>query len=235
MTFYSQDGQDKYIADLLQNKREGVFVDIGAYDGVTFSNTLVFEKELGWTGICVEPNPVAFEKLAEERNCICLNYCINDKEGTFKFLAVKGWGVMLSGLLDFFDQKHLDRIDRTIEEHGGSKSVIEIPALPMHEIFRRNSIKNVDYCNIDVEGGEMSVLKSIDFSAVTIKLFTIENNYNTTVVSDFLKEHGYSLIGKVGADDVFELHSKRYMQLLKLQLKSILGNVKKMIKRIIKK
>lgn len=235
MTFYSQDGQDKYIADLLQNKREGVFVDIGAYDGVTFSNTLVFEKELGWTGICVEPNPVAFEKLAEERNCICLNYCINDKEGTFKFLAVKGWGVMLSGLLDFFDQKHLDRIDRTIEEHGGSKSVIEIPALPMHEILRRNSIKHVDYCNIDVEGGEMSVLKSIDFSAVTIKLFTIENNYSTTVVSDFLKSHGYSLIGKVGADDVFELHSKRYMQILKLQLKAILGNVKRMIKRIIKK
>lgn len=234
MNFFSQDGQDKFVANLFKHKRDGFFVDVGAYDGIYYSNTAYFEKELGWGGVCVEPNPTVFKKLSANRNCTSLNYCISEEKGMLQFLSVAGYGEMLSGLVNFFDQNHHDRIDNIIAEHGGNKILIDIPSLPMKDIFAQQSISQIDYFNIDVEGGEMSVLNSIDFSKVTIKIFTIENNYRTKQVRNFLKPKGYSLIGKVGADEVYELHSKRYDLMIQWRIdkvKNYLFLLSKTVKR----
>ncbi|MDQ2719746.1 MAG: FkbM family methyltransferase [Bacteroidota bacterium] len=221
MNFYSQNGQDKFIASLFRNKKGGVFVDIGAYDGLNLSNTIYFEKYLNWTGICIEPNPEVFKELKNNRNCNCLNYCVNDKKGVFKFLSVSGYGVMLSGLMDCFDKRHLERIDKIIIEHGGEKSIINIPAFPLKDIFQQYSIIEIDYCNIDVEGGEINVLNSIDFSKVKIKVFTIENNYRTKTIRNFLSAKGYNLISRLGADEVYEHQSKRYGLMLQWRISKI--------------
>lgn len=234
MKFFSQDGQDKFVANLFKHKRNGFFVDVGAYDGIYYSNTAYFEKELGWTGVCVEPNPKVFEKLSENRNCTSLNYCISEKKAVLQFLSVSGYGEMLSGLINFFDQKHQDRIDKIIAEHGGSKTLIDIPSLPMKNIFEQQSITQIDYFNIDVEGGEMSVLNSIDFSKVKIKVFTIENNNGTRHVRHFLKPKGYSMIGKVGADEVYELNSNRYDLMINWRINKA-GNYFSLLRRTIKK
>lgn len=62
--FYSQAGQDKYlIENIYKNKEKGFFIDIGAHDGITYSNTYYLEKELGWSGICIEPNPKIYKQL----------------------------------------------------------------------------------------------------------------------------------------------------------------------------
>ena len=69
---YSQYGQDVYLINsIFPDRINGYFVDVGAYDGITLSNTFILEKHLGWSGICIEPNPEAFEKLRANRSCIC--------------------------------------------------------------------------------------------------------------------------------------------------------------------
>jgi len=219
--FYSQDGQDKFLVELFKHKRDGYFLDIGAYDGIIFSNSLYFERNLSWKGICIEPNPEIFERLKSNRSSINLNCCVSDVKTEYEFLSVSGWGSMLSGIINFFDQKHLERIDNTIQEKGGHKTVVNIQALPLRDIFDAYAVKYIDYCNIDVEGGEMKVLQSIDFSKVQIQFFTIENNYDTRTVRKFLKPYGYKLIAKLGADEVYEFNSQRYLLLFKLKLKSL--------------
>ena len=63
MKFYSQFEQDKFVYEnFFINKNKGYFVDIGAHDGVTFSNSKFFE-ELEWDGVCIEPNPKVFSIL----------------------------------------------------------------------------------------------------------------------------------------------------------------------------
>jgi FkbM family methyltransferase len=60
---YSQNYEEEIIVGLLNaEKKVGHFLDIGAYDGFTFSNTLRL-AELNWSGICVEPSPTVFPQL----------------------------------------------------------------------------------------------------------------------------------------------------------------------------
>jgi FkbM family methyltransferase len=207
MQYFSQDGQDKFIVKLFKGKAEGVFLDIGAYDGMIFSNTLYLEKNLGWKGICIEPNPLVFEQLQNNRKCVCLNCCVGQEMGIHKFLSVSGHATMLSGLIDMFDEKHLSRINDEIEKYGGEKKTLDVDVLPLKNILDKYGFSVIDYCNIDVEGGEISVLKSIDFSKTLIKVFTIENN----------------LISKIGGDEDYELKSKRYGLIFRYQVKKALN------------
>jgi hypothetical protein len=89
--YYSQYGQDKFAHEkFFNNKKDGIFVDIGAHDGISYSNTYFFEKHLEWQGICIEPLPKVFEDLTTNRNCICINGCIADTTQQKKFLQVNG-------------------------------------------------------------------------------------------------------------------------------------------------
>ncbi len=58
---YSQNDEERVILELVGDGK-GRFLDIGAFDGVMFSNTRAL-VERGWCGICVEPNPFTFLKL----------------------------------------------------------------------------------------------------------------------------------------------------------------------------
>ena len=82
MKYYGQYQQDKYLDKLFKGKSNGTFVDIGAHDGLTFSNSYFFEKERNWKGVCLEPIPEIFAKLNETRNCIKINGCVSNKVGT---------------------------------------------------------------------------------------------------------------------------------------------------------
>ena len=64
--YKSQIGQD---SEFFNNKRDGYFIELGATNGITLSNTYYLEKELDWKGICIEPNPIHTESLRSNRSC----------------------------------------------------------------------------------------------------------------------------------------------------------------------
>ena len=62
--YFSWNSEDKYLNEtFFKNKSDGVFIEIGAHNGIDGSNSYFFEKELGWKGICVEPIPEVFSLL----------------------------------------------------------------------------------------------------------------------------------------------------------------------------
>jgi len=88
--YFSQFGQDKWIIErLFPSKRNGFFVDIGANDGITLSNTYFLEKK-GWNGLAVEPIPPVYEKLVKNRQCIAVNGCIAPTSGKEIFRVITG-------------------------------------------------------------------------------------------------------------------------------------------------
>jgi FkbM family methyltransferase len=219
MKYYSQYGQDRYFdEEIFKGKRDGFFVDIGAFDGINLSNTYFFEKERGWKGLCVEPAKKAFEQLKKNRSCEIANVCVSDKNGKAEFLEIIGPDDMLSGLYDKYDSRHKRRIlnDKTPEEIQQS---IQIECVTPNDLFVKYKITEVDFCSIDTEGSELDIVKSIDLNKYKIKYFTIENAYNSKKLQNYLKKHGYTLIRKMEYDDIYKFTGKqKYKNVLKQKI-----------------
>ena len=183
----------------------GTFVDVGASDGVTLSNTLFFEK-LGWSGLCVEPRPDAFRQLVDARpGSVCEQCAIQVQEtDAIAFTQFFGYGSGLSGVDDKRDPRSLQRLvqEKRHPNHKGAQKIF-VKGAPLQTLLDRHNITKINYLSVDVEDSEMDVISSIDFSRVSIDVMTIENNYNKPDVRELLKRHGYVWAGKIDIDDVF--------------------------------
>lgn len=209
MKYYSQFRQDEWLNNnYYKNKPNGVFLEIGADDGIDKSNTKFFE-ELGWTGICIEPSPDRFSKLVINRSCICENIAVFDKETEIDFLDISGWGKGLSGIVDSYDNQHVTRIGWELRnpENRGHKT-IKVKTNTLNNILENHKVFNIDFCTIDTEGSEYEILKDFDFDKFNIDIIIVENNYGLNNVKNLLESKGYELISKIEIDDVYKKVNK---------------------------
>ncbi len=204
--YYGQSGQDQYLhKTFFKDTKNGIFIDIGAHNGIAYSNTKFFE-ELGWSGICIEPIPEVFEELKANRKALCIQGCISDKKGTGQFLKVTGEPEMLSGLLEKYDPRHLARIHREVASSSlaSTAEIIPVNCYLLNELLEENNISHVDFLSLDTEGSEASILQSIDFSRFDIDIIIVENNFNDDSIRNLLSSKGYNLVSSVEWDDVFK-------------------------------
>lgn len=152
--FYSQAGQDEWVADVFGYKRGGYYLDVGAYDGVDISNTLFFERHLGWSGMCIEALPRAYDQLCANRNSTNLNIAITDYNGKC-FINDNSSMSQVSK-----DYTGIEVECRTLE------SVLLEYQAPLY----------IDYLSIDIEGNEYMALKNFNFDKWKIGVITAEHN-----------------------------------------------------------
>ena len=205
--YYSQLGQDKIVMQILKKKKikKGIYFDIGANDGITISNTFVFEKK-GWKGICVEPDSDVFEKLVRNRKCHCKNVAISSENGSAKFTKIVGYSQMLSGLTDSYSERHKKRIQSETEKFGNTVQEIEVETRTIDTIMQEcfKDVYCIDYMSIDSEGSEEMILRSIDFDRYVIHVLSVENNYDDDNIREYMKTKGYKVI-KHFSDDIYYL------------------------------
>ena len=204
--YYSQWGQDKYVNEnFFHNKRDGVFVDVGAHDGIDLSNTYFFEKELGWTGLCIEPLPEIFERLEKNRTSTNIKGCANSENGDVIFCELSGYTEKLSTMKKNLSHQHSDRINSEILRMGGTKNEIRVQGFKLSDLFEKHSIKDIDYLSIDTEGSELDVLKGIDFDEVNISVIDVEENYadEGLIVKEFLESKGFYRFSKLYGDVIY--------------------------------
>ncbi len=198
--YKSQYGQDRFVANLLGGKRGGVFVDIGAHDGTSYSNSLLFEEELGWSGVCIEPNPEPFAKLQDCRKCVCIQAAVSDKPGKAEFVQLTGYGEMLSGLVSGVKR---DEMQDAINNHGAQMQTVTVNCVRLGDVLRQHQIDKVDYLSIDTEGIEFTILQTIPLHDLDITVITIENNFTDGRIERYLRSKGYRLIAILSCDEVY--------------------------------
>ncbi|HEX2972075.1 MAG TPA: FkbM family methyltransferase [Tepidisphaeraceae bacterium] len=209
MEYYSQYGQDRFIDEYVFGQSTGgFFVDIGAHNGVSLSNTLAFEKFRGWDGICIEPMPERFAQLQANRKCRCVNGCIAPTSGIQRFTMVRGDADMLSGLSASFDEDHRQRIEAELRAKGGKQEVIDVQGYAFNELMEKSGVTRIDYCSIDTEGSEFEILQSMDFQRFGAVCYSIEENGHFMQMRRFLRPRGYRLVEKIGQDLVFVQEQK---------------------------
>jgi FkbM family methyltransferase len=198
---YSQFKQDKFIYEnYFQNKTNGYFVDIGAHDGITFNNSKFFE-ELGWNGVCIEPNPKVFLQLEKIRTNKCVNKAISDKIETAKFFQIIGNSDMLSGLVGEFTQPAIARINNELQLYSDNFDYIDVECDLFENIVDQTQI---DFLSLDTEGNELKILQTIDFNKFNIDVITVENNDYDNKFLNFLTPKGYKFICRLGCDELYK-------------------------------
>jgi FkbM family methyltransferase len=193
--FHSQEGQDKLLETFFfRGFKNGVFMDVGAYDGKTINNTLFFEETHGWTGVNVEPIKKVYDQLVQNRpGCINLNVACSDKDGKASFICNDGYTTMISGLKDNYDPRHLNRLNYELQIHGGTTETIEVDTMRIETICDTYNINHINYLSIDVEGSEMAVIQGINFDKLFIDIIGFENNFQNTSdpIIKYLYTKGY--------------------------------------------
>ncbi len=170
--FYSQAGEDEFLYNnYFKNKKNGVYIELGALDGVLYSNTKYFEDELEWKGILIEPHPYKFKLLQNNRpNNFLFNNLVSCKEEdvVFRYFVDNYCGV--SGVEETLPKEHFNNFFNSINE---PQERIIIKPKSLTEIIKSTNLTHIDLLSLDVEGHEYEVLLSWDFS-IPIDIILIE-------------------------------------------------------------
>jgi FkbM family methyltransferase len=158
---YSQMAQDVLVLVLTNFLKNGYFVEFGATDGISLSNTVLLEREYGWSGICAEPIPFQFEKLKQNRKCSVDHRVVYNTTGEQIKFKINQESLDESGIVDKDD-----------------KDAFDVESVTLVDLLRQyNAPKHINYLSIDTEGTEFSIIENFDFYNYTIDIITIEHNY----------------------------------------------------------
>jgi|TARA_R100000315_G_C5221926_1_gene133588 FkbM family methyltransferase len=209
---HSQYGQDDFVMKYYSGKTNGYFVDVGAFN--TGDDTIILENS-GWSGICIEPINGAFSELSKNRNCVCLNICVGSENKEVDFLENTsqkpdekwyGYTSALSGVYESYSPEHLDRIAQENKKWNAKSNLVKKQMLTLEKVFEQSNSPNfIEYLKIDVEGGELSCLKGVNFEKQNFGLISLEANYDHEINAcvDYLKTKNYEPFVKVGIDVFF--------------------------------
>ncbi|MDF2621812.1 MAG: methyltransferase [Xanthobacteraceae bacterium] len=190
---YAQLFQDLFVLHMLEDKRDGFFVEVGTGDGIQISNTYLLEKTYGWNGVVVEPNPTFHDALRRNRRCAISTDCILDVSGrvvTFNCARVPEF----SGVAEFSEipggsNENADRV--------ASVGSVELTTVSLNDLLAKaGAPRQIDYLSLDVEGSEFAILNTFDFELWNISCLTVEHNYNLRRedVYELLLSKGYTRV-----------------------------------------
>jgi FkbM family methyltransferase len=177
---YTQNEEEKYI---VQNARGTRFLDIGAYDGETFSSTRALVHR-GWSGAYVEPNPLTHEKLREVAalsNSEIIPFALGSECGELTFY-------MNGDMVSTIDKSHADKWAHATTFTETTVKVIDVQTLADTIGY------DYDFLNLDVEGVNWDVLTQFDFTKWKFNTLCIEYDDKLTEMTRFLESYGFRIV-----------------------------------------
>ena len=198
---YGQFAEDLLLRLLYEKSPDykGFYVDIGAFHPVIHSNTHYF-YQTGWRGINIDANPHSIQELNKERKRdINVESGVSDQYGELEYYFFDDLDSRNS-----FDKKTVEEFEKN-QDGTKIKEVKKIKVQPINAILEEYLPKgqHIDFMTIDVEGLELKILKSLDFSKYSPDYFLLEDlefakkgfeEINKSPLSCFLKEKGYEPI-----------------------------------------
>jgi len=187
---------DKYL-----DYENGFYVELGAYDGFTNSNTFFLEKKKNWKGILIEPSLnnflscIFYRKKKNKLFCnACVSFEYNKKYVDFEYAEQNTLSTNIE--LDIKNiEEHLNYAKKNL-----SSICVDTPikfgavARTLNSILvESNCPKKIDFLSLDVEGAELNVLQGVNFNEYEFKYMLIECR-DINKLSKFLIKYKYNLI-----------------------------------------
>ena len=203
---YAQSGEDMIMAFIVYRLKlqHVTYLDIGSHHPFFLSNTAAF-YESGSTGVCIEPDPILFKAIAEERKRdVCLNVGIGiDNQSSADFY------VMSEKTLNTFSKEDALRY----ESYGNKKieQVIKVPLVNVNDVMSKYFKPYPTIVSLDTEGFDMEILKSMDFKKFRPQIFCIETITYTEngteekliPILEFMKQNDYFVYADTYINSIF--------------------------------
>ena len=182
---FSQGNEEKIILDFFKNKKNGFYIDVGCHHPFRYSNTAMLYK-LGWNGINIDPdkaNIQLFHKYRERD--ININSFISDSMQSLKYHELNDKA--LNGSLSSERIEDLKKLGYNV------LNVSNVNTTSLNQILKKHipKINKIDFLDIDVEGHDFNVIKSINLEKVLIKLILVEVGDNEDKIDRHLQSFGY--------------------------------------------
>lgn len=178
--------QDVFVLAMLGTTRSGYFVEAGATNGVSLSNSYLLESIFHWKGLLVEPARSWHAELIANRGCLIdfrALYSVGGEQVDF----IETPSRELSSVESF---SQLD--GHSHNRQGGEKYCVETVTLcELLEVHRAPT--TIDYLSLDTEGTELNILSAFDFTKYTFRVITVEHNFSPARDQIFmlLQRNGY--------------------------------------------
>jgi FkbM family methyltransferase len=200
-TFYSQMHEDAVLFNMFfKNLHNGVYLELGALDGITYSNTLFFQQSMNWTGILIEPG-TRFADLKINRgggHNVLHNRAVCREGGLHEFKFVQG--AEAEGGLDTPRRTWGKRVRSHTVECERLGSILKRSGL--------KDVKHIDFFSLDVEGRELEVLQSMDWDT-PFNVLIMEDNKDHDKIATLLVSKGYEYIRRQRGNVIWALRSFR--------------------------
>jgi FkbM family methyltransferase len=198
--YQAQHGEDRWLDVFFGGKRNGFFVEVGAYDGIVLSNTYYFET-LGWRGVLVEPDPEKANKCRANRPQSQVFECAAVASPTateVSFYSVQG-GQVYSTI------NMTDAHRRRLSEYGLAFKETRVPARTLDSILDAAGSRAIDLVTIDVEEGELEVLRGFDIKRWRPRVVMVETNsrFRTAAIRRYFVDNGYVFRRSIGINDLY--------------------------------
>lgn len=192
--YHAQWGEDRWLIENLEPPACGMFVDVGAGDGVHGSNTLYFEDH-GWDGLCIDADPRNHEPLLRRRSAV--ETCAVASTTGPRSFGMHARKTSWSGL----------------QQHGSDYQPILIHCRPLETLLQAQEIEHIDLLSIDVEGTELEVWDSFDHnrhqpSIVIIEFDDKRHDRNRDTIQRHLGRKTYGLIHQTAANLILQRTSR---------------------------
>lgn len=184
---YTEREEEWLIRDYFQDKREGVFVDVGAHHFRSMSKTYYLESRLGWSGIAIEPQREFEADYAKHRprTAFFPFFVSNVSNATARLHLIKRMAAVASADPDF------------VKRFGTPDEVREVPTVTLTDLLDSQRIRKIDFMNMDIELHEPRALEGFDIKRFKPSLVCIEALLPVRqAILDYFARNGYVLVGK---------------------------------------
>ena len=202
----SQFGEEQFVLGFFNKKYKGKFVDIGCFHPTRHNNTFEMYK-LGWKGINIDLNFLTIELFNYFRTKdININAAISDSEIVKKLYFVDELNTQ-----NTLEKNHLTFLKNHHNVSENEISLREIKTKRLDKILDNYEFYDIDFMNIDVEGHELNILDSINFTKYKIKFICIEMiehndlaKLNNEKINILMKKNNFFLEKKIGFNYIYK-------------------------------